>query len=260
MKRLAIFLTLLFSALIAHGQFAPSAVTDSIFSIVITRGTYPMATSGSVVRLFNSTGTYNDIIASPEVGLSSGTFVYTKTGDNTGKVVFTSTDIPTNTAALTFTSATGGTYTLSVGGYSNMQSGTFALIETAPPMVNVSTRVTLAGGQKATAGFVIHGTTPRTVLLRAVGPGLADYGVPLYVKDPKVELFTGSTKLQSNDNWTADATLISESTRVGAFALKASSKDSAMIATLQPGNYTIEGSATTNTDTGDILLEVYLLQ
>ena len=265
MKRLLRLLALLSLAVILRAQdLAPSVVSDSLFSIVITQGTYPMATSGSVARMINADGSYVDLIASPEVGTTTGTYVYTKTGAASARVVFTSSSLPTNTAFLTFTSTKTGTYTLSVGAFSNMQSGTFALVETTPPLVNISTRVTLATGQHTNAGFVIHGSVARTVLIRAVGPRLKDFGVPVTVLDPKLDLYSGTTKLLSNDNWETGsapaATVASEAARVGAFALKAGSKDAALITTLAPGNYTVEGLATTTDDAGDILVEVYLLQ
>jgi hypothetical protein len=50
--------------------------------------------------------------------------------------------------------------------------------------------------------------------------------------------------------------LTSAFTRVGAFALEASSKDAALVVTLPPGNYTAQVTGADNT-TGIALVEVY---
>src|SRR4051812_33229510 len=68
-------------------------------------------------------------------------------------------------------------------------------------LINISTR-----GQVGTdaniliGGFSISGGD-KTVLIRAVGPGLAAFNVPGTLPDPKLELFSGSTVIASNDNW-----------------------------------------------------------
>ncbi|MEY2878721.1 MAG: hypothetical protein RLZZ15_1101, partial [Verrucomicrobiota bacterium] len=57
-------------------------------------------------------------------------------------------------------------------------------------------------------------------------------------------------------NWGGTAALTAAFTSVGAFALPAASLDAALVATLQPGNYTVEvkGAGTT---TGVALVEIY---
>jgi hypothetical protein len=70
-----------------------------------------------------------------------------------------------------------------------------------------ATRVAV-GGSAGTPipGFVLSGTGTRTMLLRAVGPGLAPFGVGGVLTDPRFDLVTGTTTLAANDNWlSADA-------------------------------------------------------
>jgi len=97
----------------------------------------------------------------------------------------------------------------------------------------------------------------RTVLVRAIGPGLAVFGVPGTMPDPKLELFRGAAVIAASDNWGGDAQLVTASTRVGAFALSSAlSKDAVLLVTLPPGSYTAQGSAAGATR-GLMVLEVY---
>jgi hypothetical protein len=94
------------------------------------------------------------------------------------------------------------------------------------------------------------------VLIRAVGPTLASFGVGGTLADPKLEVFNGTTKVTENDNWAAsDAATF---TSVGAFALTAGSRDAALVTQLNPGSYTAQVSGVNN-GTGIALVEVYEL-
>jgi hypothetical protein len=111
--------------------------------------------------------------------------------------------------------------------------------ETTPRLVNVSVLKTLGAGM--TAGFVIGGGSARTVLVRAIGPTLKKaFGVSGSDDDPRLTLYSGETKLASNDNWGGGAALKAAFNAVGAFALSDGSNDAALIATLPPGNYTVQ--------------------
>ncbi|HEY1109423.1 MAG TPA: hypothetical protein VGE76_12340, partial [Opitutaceae bacterium] len=128
---------------------------------------------------------------------------------------------------------------------------------TAPRLVNLSARTQVGtGANLLIAGFAIGGETSKTVLIRAVGPGLAPFGVTGTLADPQLELYGGSTLLAVNDNWQASAG--DTFTAVGAFALPASSRDAALLVTLAPGSYTAQVSGIGNT-TGVALVEVYVL-
>lgn len=127
-------------------------------------------------------------------------------------------------------------------------------------LVNLSTRDYVGtGDQVLIAGFVIAGTDPKRVLLRAVGPGLAAQGVGGVNADPYLSLFQGSTRIATNDDWSrsnqADL-LPAIFTKVGAFQLQTGSHDSALLLTLPPGVYSAELSGR-NGETGVGLLEIY---
>lgn len=130
-------------------------------------------------------------------------------------------------------------------------------------LANLSCRAQVGAGDGVIIpGFVLSGTTARTVLVRAVGPGLASFGVAGALADPTITVFRGSTTIASNDNWqeqTNPQAVATAAVTTGAFALAAGSKDSALVLTLDPGAYTfrVAGAGTT---TGVALVEVYVLQ
>ncbi|MBE2214413.1 MAG: hypothetical protein IAE82_11120 [Opitutaceae bacterium] len=132
-------------------------------------------------------------------------------------------------------------------------------VERTDRLVNLSSRARVVTGEAVTiAGFVVGGTVPKPVLLRAVGPGLARFNVGGVLADPKLTLMRGSTVLESNDDWgsASNATEIADAARqTSAFGLVAGSKDAAILTTLAPGSYTaiVEGNGTS----GVALAEVY---
>jgi len=94
------------------------------------------------------------------------------------------------------------------------------------------------------------------VLVRAIGPALANFGVPGVVTDPTLKLYRGSVVEGSNDDWGTDPAVPAASSTVGAFALPAGSTDAALVATLVPGPYTAQVTGV-NGATGVGLVEIY---
>ena len=111
-----------------------------------------------------------------------------------------------------------------------------------PRLINVSVRKQIDPGATLTAGFVIAGSTAKTVLVRAIGPGLGVFGVPGVMPDPRLELFNSSSvSIATNDNWGGDPQLTAAGARVGAFKIdNARSADAMLLITLSPGNYSAE--------------------
>jgi hypothetical protein len=136
-----------------------------------------------------------------------------------------------------------------------------AFTPTSPRITNISARVQVGtGGNILIAGFVVGGSTSKTVLIRASGPALVPLGVTGTLADPQLTLYSGSTVLASNSGWGGDPAIISTAASVGAFTWNdASSADSALLVTLPPGAYTVQvaGAAGTAADTGIALVEVY---
>lgn len=122
------------------------------------------------------------------------------------------------------------------------------------PLVNISTRATLIPGTMLNPGFVIGGTAPRRVLLRAIGPGLVTFGIPNAALTPTLRVYSGPDQIAENSSWGGDVSLATVMAGVGAFALEAGSKDAVLLLTLAPGNYTA-----TITAAGEVLFELYFV-
>jgi hypothetical protein len=124
-----------------------------------------------------------------------------------------------------------------------------------PRLTNISARNRVGtGADILIAGFVIAGTGSKTVLIRAVGPTLAAFGVTGTLADPKLEIYSGPTKINENDTWAA--ALAPTFTAVGAFQLTTGSRDAALVATLPAGSYTVQVSGADG-GTGEALIEIY---
>ena len=125
-------------------------------------------------------------------------------------------------------------------------------------LTNLSARTRLAANSDVTVGFVITGDTPRTVLLRAIGPGLTKFEVPDALSDPRLILLTGQTEEVGNNDWRGLESVRAAAETGGAFPLDNLSADAAFITTLPPGPYTARVTAA-NQQSGIVLIEVYLL-
>jgi hypothetical protein len=126
----------------------------------------------------------------------------------------------------------------------------------SPRLINVSARNQVGTGDNILiAGFNGAGTGSKQLLIRAVGPKLAAFGVSGFLADPKLEVFTGAgIKITDNDTWAAS--LAPTFTAVGAFPLDANSRDAALLLTLAPGSYTAQVSGADG-GTGEGLIEIY---
>ncbi len=129
----------------------------------------------------------------------------------------------------------------------------------AARLINVSARNRVGTGDDVLiAGFTLAGSGAKPLLIRAVGPGLAAFGVPGTLADPKLEIYNGAgVKVAENDTW--DPALAATFGSVGAFALPGGSRDAALRTELPPGSYTalVKGS---DGGTGEALIEVYELR
>jgi hypothetical protein len=127
-----------------------------------------------------------------------------------------------------------------------------------PRLVNLSARKQLgANGEILTAGFEIGGPTAKTVLLRAVGPSLAAFGVAGALPDPMLQLFAGPTLIREIHDWGGDVQLADISRSVRGFDLaSADSKDAALLITLKPGDYTLQVRGQ-NHEAGFVLAEIF---
>jgi sugar lactone lactonase YvrE len=135
---------------------------------------------------------------------------------------------------------------------------------TSPRLINISARSEVGSGANSLiVGFVIGGSTPKTVLIRASGPALAPFGVSGTLSDPELQVHStasGSTLVASNTGWGGDAQIATAAAWVGAFSWGSSATpDSALLVTLLPGPYTANVTGASG-DTGLALIEVYEVQ
>lgn len=131
---------------------------------------------------------------------------------------------------------------------------------TTPRLTNLSTLTAIPPSGTLAAGFVIAGSSARTVLIRAAGPTLATaFNLSGTMADPRLELYNNDTgaRIAENDNWQGAAWLVSTNLAVGAFALTgANTKDAALLITLAPGAYSARVSGL-NGGGGTAIIEVY---
>ncbi len=161
-----------------------------------------------------------------------------------------------------------GNYTAIVRGVNNTTG--VALVEvydlspaTTSILGNISTRSFVQTGENVMiGGFIVQGTGPTRVIIRAIGPELTQYGITNALANPRLELHNGTGALiGSNDNWQTTilggiitSNQVSDIQNSGHAPTAAS--ESAIIANLQPGNYTAIVRGVNNT-TGVALAEVY---
>jgi phospholipase/lecithinase/hemolysin len=121
--------------------------------------------------------------------------------------------------------------------------------------VNLATRLFVDTGERvAIAGFIVTGDISKKVMLRGIGPSLTQSGVPAPLDDPTLTLFdSDGNVVMMNDDWrnSPDAAEIM-STGIA----PQNDRESAIIATLAPGNYTV-ALAGNSSGTGNGLVEVY---
>ena len=123
---------------------------------------------------------------------------------------------------------------------------------------NLSARGTVSNSSPLVAGFIVQGTATQTVLVRAVGPTLANFGISNFLHDPLLQIYNGtgqsiasSADGQNNENINSAVKL------VGTFPFSSYlGSDVGIVMTLQPGAYTASVTSLSGS-TGTVLLEAY---
>jgi hypothetical protein len=130
----------------------------------------------------------------------------------------------------------------------------------AGQLAAVSTLVFTGAGERAlVAGFTVEGDAPKTLLLRAIGPSLAGFGVAEAMANPQISLVAAKVArviARTDGPWNADASLSGAFARTGAFPLAANSRDAALLVTLPPGAYTVQVKDGAGAE-GMTLVEIY---
>ena len=263
-----------------------NALTGAIRGTPTTAGVYTVAlaavnasgTGTAVVKITIAAANITPIItgastAAGTVGTPFVTYVIAATGLPTG---YTTTGLPPGltvnplTGVINGTPTTAGTYvvTVTATNATGSSSATVTMVIGGLPgassqIVNFAARALSGpGDQSLIMGFVVAGNG-KNLLVRGIGPGLTPYGVTNALADPLLTLFTPGGALATNDDWQttlggqADGALIAATAaRVGAFALANSSKDAALLLTVNNGAHTT-GLVRPNSTTGVGLTEIY---
>ncbi len=205
---------------------------------------------------------------------SSATFSVNATGAAQYQWSKDGTAIPGATAASFTIAAVSasdvGSYAVTVTGPAGSLTSTSATLTMATAITDkltgISTRAFVGTGNDImVAGFTISGTQPKSILIRASGPGLTGQlpAGTVTLPDPVIKLYdladpSSPTMIGSDDNWdsSAAAGVAAAAKRVGEFAWTPGSTDAAMLVTLRPGSYTVEVSDKNNAS-GISLVEVY---
>jgi hypothetical protein len=260
-------ITAFLGLIIALSARAQSLAPASLIGNTLLTSTITASTGGA-----NSDGTFTDLLSVNGLDytetmanalVSPAPYAYASTGPDTG--VITEGNL---TVTLTFTSATAGTFLANYGG-GETQSGTFTVSSLGVPtalnalvlgtsLVNVSDLMHLDAGTSSTVGFVIEGASPLTMLVRASGPALSQFGVSGVLATPTITVTNAQGVVVASDSgWGNSAPLQAAFTQVGAFNFPSGSADSAVVVTLAPGSYTAQVKSTSSTDSGTVLVEAY---
>jgi Matrixin len=106
-----------------------------------------------------------------------------------------------------------------------------------PVLKNLSTRAFIGTGENfMVGGFIVQGSQPATVILRAIGPSLDAISIPGALSDPMISVYdSNQNQIAANDDWFTSA----DAETIASFHLDPpNSRESALYLTLQPGAYT----------------------
>ncbi|MBI5694091.1 MAG: hypothetical protein HZC55_28785 [Verrucomicrobia bacterium] len=160
-----------------------------------------------------------------------------------------------------------GPYTTPIGAGGGSGLALLEVYDTQPAastavLVNASTRAFVGSGDTVLIpGFVVAGSGQARLLIRAIGPGLASFGVAGILADPELTLYDGPLAVASNDNWGSASNagdILAAARQAGAFALPAGSRDAALLVPLRAGAYTVRVGGVGNS-TGTALVEIYVV-
>jgi hypothetical protein len=229
-------------------------ITGSTSKKIIVRAMGPSLTQAGV----------SGAMANPKLELrdSRGRLLASNTNWETRRAEILATGLPPtnpNEAAAVATLAPGA-YTVVVSGVNNTSGvALFELYDldvASSNVANISTRGRVEPGDHVMiGGFIIGGDQPTRVIIRAMGPSLTQSGLTGVLADPILALHDANGSLIfTNDNWRSTQ----QQQIIDSGLPPTDNRESAIIATLQPGNYTAIVSGSGNTS-GVALVEVYNL-
>jgi hypothetical protein len=281
-------LTVLYSRLVnlSVRSVARSQLNPLIMGFVVKNGMKPLLLRswGPALVPFGVAGTMKDPVMELHDDINNGGGVIASNDDWGSNDVTTLRAVFTATGAFNFADAAGkdaamlqtltGLRTLYAFDRNSEPGVTLLELydadELSPArLVNVSARNYVGTGDEIlVAGFSLHGNAPRRLLIRGIGPTLAGapFNLPGMITDPLIKVFrivgNVSTQIDGNDDWASGgvAALRAAFTGTEAFNLpNDSSKDAALLITLEPGLYSIELHSKTGVP-GEAMIEIFELQ
>jgi hypothetical protein len=243
---------------------APIDVTGFVYSEAVEVAAPGPARSRSRVEVLLreggiAQGIWQSVQRSPDFSIprlsipADGRWSYQRLDENRGILT-----IDGVARTLTFTTAQGGS--VDPPGALTLRQFSIAVYEPSKA-INCSNRSFVRIGGSAFTGFVVTGTKSNRVLVRAVGPGLQKFGISEALRAPFLKIVRADSGLVvlSNGGWAGDPDIAQVSSRAGAFALDPDSPDSAAFLSLEAGAYVAEVSSSLRGDSGQVLIEVYVL-
>ena len=213
------------------------------------------------------------IVLNPESG--NGTWSYQKTDSDTATLAVKSDSgsggAISGVRSLRFSTDTTGIALRNDILTGGLSGGPIRLVNRASrsPLSNCSNRSVVESGGSAFAGFVVTDSAPRAVLIRAIGPSLGQFGIADFLKTPQLSVVAASDNsiVANVGGWWSNVgkpndgsvAISRTSAFVGAFPLLAGSNDAATIVYLSAGAYIAQATSADANDTGQVLVEVYML-
>jgi hypothetical protein len=240
-------------------------VTNAAGSVASNSATLTVASAPVIVTQPISLSIYTGKPASfTVVATSSSTLSYQ--WYKSGKPINGANSATYSIASVASTDAASYSVTVS-NSIGSVKSSSASLTVTTSPTFNriraVSVRTVVDSVNTASVvGFGTDGANTRRLLVRAVGPGLSAYGVSNVLAQPKIEIHSTvsgvDTILATNSGWKNDTTVSEAIVESGAFPLASGSADAAVVITVSAGNYTVVTTGISGS-VGTALVEIYEL-
>jgi cell division septation protein DedD len=217
-----------------------TAAASDTFTIVTTQaalsGAFTNVASGQRLNTADGVGSFIVTYSGNNIVLSNFAITPTPTPTPTPVPTTTPTPTPVPTATPTPTPVPTTTPTPSPA---PTATPTPTPQPTPSRLLNIATRLRVQTGENVLiGGFIITGTDAKKVVIRGIGPSLAQFFSGA-LADPTLELYQGNTLLTINDNWKTRTDGSSQQAEVEATGIPPTNDlEAAIVATLPPNAYT----------------------
>lgn len=241
-----------YSVVVTNGQ---GAVTSSAAVLTVVAGSPPLFFTQPTTQTVNVGAT----VTFTGAATSTPAISYQWRRNGVALAGATSTTLTRSNVAVTDAGAYELVATNTFG--ATVSTAAFLIVNTTVPsdsrLANLSVRSTAGSGERTLiAGFVIGGSGQKQVLLRGIGPGLAQFGLSGVLANPQLRVFgAGNAIVGENDDWGGSLTLSTLFARAGAFGLGTGSRDAALLLGAPAGSYS--GHLLTIGASGTALIEAY---